>query len=370
MRKEVVAISSILVAALIAALVHAIVLGNLSQIFETVENTTNQTVSPKSTFIGPALSLVRTGSLGSGGKHIGFVQRGPGYAVALGGAFFLLGERMVAIFLVNLFSLLLTIFFLWRISARFLSGLWQYAPPFMLALFWEASAFVWLGSYELFTMAIATFAVFSFLKYHATQLDFSTREVISMYLSYAFGDLIGGVLYDGFPKDKEPRYWDAGVEKRIDETRDRGGSLIELDRVMYQDALNKIKEKPLKFFVTGFAGVFRLNSPMNYNTLELMRVLAGDNRSFPKGLRILLVLGVRLLWYGFLAVVSIAFIWHARDLKAWGLILGVILYYNIMYSLLTHAEVRYILTVMPFYFLLCAEGLYLISGGYRTHDKI
>ncbi|KKU86372.1 MAG: hypothetical protein UY14_C0002G0014 [Parcubacteria group bacterium GW2011_GWA1_47_9] len=169
MRKEVVAISSILVAALIAALVHAIVLGNLSQIFETVENTTNQTVSPKSTFIGPALSLVRTGSLGSGGKHIGFVQRGPGYAVALGGAFFLLGERMVAIFLVNLFSLLLTIFFLWRISARFLSGLWQYAPPFMLALFWEASAFVWLGSYELFTMAIATFAVFSFLKYHETR---------------------------------------------------------------------------------------------------------------------------------------------------------------------------------------------------------
>src|SRR3989338_6308503 len=123
----------------------------------------------KSTFIGPALSLVRTGSLGSVGKHIGFVQRGPGYAVALGGAFFLLGERMVAIFLVNLFSLLLTIFFLWRISARFLSGLWQYAPPFMLALFWEASAFVWLGSYELFTMAIATFAVFSFLKYHETR---------------------------------------------------------------------------------------------------------------------------------------------------------------------------------------------------------
>ena len=84
--------------------------------------------------------------------------------------------------------------------------------------------------------------------------------------------------------------------------------------------------------------------------------LTGTYTDIPYALRILLVLALRVGWYLLVAVAFLG-LWQlckvarapVRSVVWWGA--AFVLYTNIMYSFFAHAEVRYAIPIIPWYFL-------------------
>ena len=222
----------------------------------------------------------------------------------------------------------------------------------------------------------------------ASQADFTLPEIISMGLSFAVGDYIGEKLYSSFPREgglpAEPKTWDPAIEKRLRKARfygfdkekgfrwmvtDLDGTQmtrVEFDARMKQEAVAKIKEKPLKFFLVSFANLFRLNSPPNYGSQEIMHVFVGAHDNIPPVGKIGIILILRGIWYAFLALVILGIVRHSKEWQTWGLVVLIILYYNGMYAFFTHAEVRYVLTAIPFYLIFFTDSIRFFYEKYST----
>lgn len=455
-------IVGILFLAFFAAAVNGAFQGALHQPFETIGATTNETIFARGTFVGPALSLVRTGTFNYGGSaehdgFVGLVQRGPAYASVLALFFLLFGENVFPVLLVNGLSLASAIIFLWLISKRFLPGFWQFLPSLMLALFWEVSALVWVGNYEMFTLALATLFFFSFLRFKDTKnvwwlttaafalafwvlerppmfyfipfpffylvfwhwsssprrqlfahlflfaaiigtvvgvwlirnhqvldtwqlgspghailrrsshVDFSFPELISMALSFSVGDLIGSKLYAHYPPDRTPKTWDSRVEARwyqpgwiVTDLDGETITKIELDKKMVKEAYANVARQPIKFFLTGFINFFRLNAPMNYNGMEMMHFLAEGRDNIPEAVKIAINLGIRIPWHLFVIVTFFSAVTYLGAWAGLSVLALFVFYHNAMFIFLSHAEVRYLLAAMPFYFLFFVEGLRIL----------
>ena len=207
----------------------------------------------------------------------------------------------------------------------------------------------------------------------STQVDFSKPEIISLALSYAVGDFIGSRMYAGYPLDTKPKGWDPAVLDRWARPgwvlEDYDGEMLtrlELDRKMYKEAISKIRERPLKFTLLSFVNFLRLNSPMNHKGQEIIRLFMGEHEGIRVWQKTFIILGVRGIWIIFLLVTLFAAIKHLKDWRVWGVVFFIILYINGTYSFLTHAEARYLVSILPFYFLFFTEGLRLIFWRWRA----
>lgn len=214
----------------------------------------------------------------------------------------------------------------------------------------------------------------------ASQLDFTYQEIFSMMASFSMGNLIGSKIVPFYPSDGKPKTWDPAIDERLKKagwlipkkwivTDIDGEALtrVGLDQKMARESIAKIKQgDPVKFFLTGIAGLLRLNAPMNLGGQETMDLFFGsrDNLSLPVKIGIILL--IRGAWFAFLGVVFFGIISHLKDWRIWGPLALCIIYINGMYAFLTHAEVRYILMAMPLYFLFFTEGLRLIFSRYRS----
>jgi len=201
----------------------------------------------------------------------------------------------------------------------------------------------------------------------SSQVYFTKSEIISLALSFSVGDLIGSKLYDKYPLDKSPKAWDPSIEYRWPKqlnwiVRDLDGEVLtktEMDAKMYREAIRNIKAKPFAFLARGFLGLMRLNAPLNHRGQEITRLFVGTHSSIPMWVKIVFILFVRLVWLSVILLAVYAIARHLKDWKTWGLISLLFLYYNGANALLTHAEARYVLVIMPFYFILFTEGLRL-----------
>jgi hypothetical protein len=219
-----------------------------------------------------------------------------------------------------------------------------------------------------------------------SQVNFNFSEVVSMWLSFAMGDYVGSKLYDNFPSENslpaEPKTWDPAIEARLNISRfygfDGGYSWMvtdidgtsmtrtDFDARLKEEAIQKIKERPIKFFLLGFVNLFRLNSPVNYGGQEIMHTFVGSHDNLSPLAKTAIIIFIRLLWYAFLALVIFGIIRHAKDWRMWGLVALIVIYYNVMYAFLTHAEVRYILTAIPFYLIFFTDSIRFLYETYST----
>lgn len=219
----------------------------------------------------------------------------------------------------------------------------------------------------------------------ASQLDFTYPEIFSMMASFSMGNLIGSNIIPFYPVNGKPKTWDPAIDERLRKSgwlipekwivTDIDGEALTrvgLDQKMAREAVAKIKRgDPFKFFLTGVANLFRLNAPVNYGGQETMDLFfkARDNLSLPVKIGIILL--IRGAWFAFLGIVLFGIFSHIKDWRVWGLSAFIVIYINGMYAFLTHAEVRYILMAMPFYFLFFTEGLRLLFSKFwfirKTH---
>jgi len=204
----------------------------------------------------------------------------------------------------------------------------------------------------------------------ASQVNFTRPEIISAALSFTVGDIIGEKLYSSFPRGRSPLYWDPIVEQKwylkylsdkeighhvylIDGER---VTRIEIDRRLYREAIQLIKTNPTKFFATSPLGFFRLDAPIAYNGQEFMRFMAG-RESIPLSFRIGIILAIRICWYIFMILALAGLMGRVRDRQFWGVLILFVFSVNVFYGVFTHAEARYLLTVIPFYAIAAAEAV-------------
>lgn len=197
----------------------------------------------------------------------------------------------------------------------------------------------------------------------ASQVDFSTPQIISAGLSFAVGDYIGKRVYAGYPADGKPISWDPAIDKRwYIKFLGKDVSRVARDKEFYPEAFAKIKQHPFKFVATSVLGIARLNGPINHRGQEIMRLFLDSHGDFSPFVKIAVIIVIRLAWLGALALAAIGILARRRQWRLWGLPFLLILYFNGMYAFFTHAEARYILPVMPFYFLFLTEGVRLLYG--------
>jgi hypothetical protein len=167
--------------------------------------------------------------------------------------------------------------------------------------------------------------------------------------------------------------WDRSVEDRFlyNEgwvVKDFDGEVlnkVELDHKMYQEGVEIIKKHPVLFVTTGLIRWMRLAGPTNHRSMEIMGLFMNAHNNLPDVAKIVIILTIRCVWLLFLVLVAIAMWVHRKEGFSWEIMAIIILYYNAMYSIFTQAEARYLLTVMPFYFIFFIEGLRLFSTRYK-----
>ena len=455
-------VGGIVLIALSAAIVQAFV-------WESWPRLANPLSDPDNFQTRRAVSLLTTGTFNF--REVGFVSlqglRGPAYPIVLAFAFLITRAATAwPVYILNALFFAGAIMFLWLFAKRFLSGLWQFLPPFMLAVFWEATSLVVVPSYEIFSLSVALGSLealfryrdtaqarwlavaacgiaiwtlerpvmlyalpFLFLimliwqakrlsvrslgvhlgivaallallvgswSYHnytaygtwqlgsagpillrrASQVDFSSRELISMALSFSVGDFIGSRIYAHYPADAEPKTWDPEIERRLERTgfyrsnwyvTDDDGSVltrVAFEQRLMREAKEKMRARPVIFFLTGFINMLRLNAPVNYGGQEMMHLFVDSHEQFAAAVKIAIIAAIRLAWLAFVLIALFALCTHWYDWWAWSVPAFLIMYYNGMHVFFTHAEVRYLLTAMPLYFLFFVEGLRLLTRKY------
>ncbi len=212
-----------------------------------------------------------------------------------------------------------------------------------------------MGTYQLGSGALT-------LMHRADDVNLSSARISAFIIASAFGDFIADKLYPGYATGAEPFTWEADQREKAywaqqlpDKTNE-----YELQQEQYKIAYSLIQQHPIKFFLTGFIYILRLNSPVNHRGVELIHTFVGTKVRIPDILKIVAMLFARLIWFLFLGLVLYGFRQVARNWFLFLPILFFILYVNSVYALVSHAEARYIVPILPFYFLLATIAFRLL----------
>jgi len=178
-------------------------------------------------------------------------------------------------------------------------------------------------------------------------------------ISSIVGDYIAGKFFPEYARDPEP------VTEKTVEREKKYQSLLTADRsnathieeLAYKEAFDLIRANPIKFLLTGLIYLPRLNMPVNLKGIEISHIFVDTYRAIPSILKIGMLLAVFITWFLFVAIVFYAFYKKIHLWKSWGVMLVLIFCFNALYILASHAEARYVLPVMPFYFLLFGDFL-------------
>ena len=185
---------------------------------------------------------------------------------------------------------------------------------------------------------------------------FSRDTTKGFFIASGLGDFIADKIVPGYASTEEPRNSARQIfNVRRPELRRSGLSEFKTDDIFFHEAFAIIREHPLRHVALSIPWLFRMNSPPNYTGTVLDRLFVGSHTRIPDALKIIIVLAIRLPWYVFVGIAwwTAARVlydgWRRASALVWMAVL--IFYTSAIYALLAHAEVRYALVIMPFYFL-------------------
>ena len=201
---------------------------------------------------------------------------------------------------------------------------------------------------------------------HSKTAEFRGEKLKGFILSQFLGDFITDKIIPGYAEAPEPLTAQREVSVRWREMRQAGAAELETDRMFWREAKEIVKKNPALFLSVAPWWFLRLNGPVHYNLATIDHVFVGTHEYIPDAVKTAILLIAYGVWFSF---VGVCLVYGAKELwkiirermfsnMAW--LISLTLYFNIMYSVFTHAEVRYILPVMPIYFLffgLCVQSI-------------
>lgn len=263
-----------------------------------------------------------------------------------------------------LFLLFLFLAFPQKVSSV-VHGVLSFVIAILMISAWSLYNYNLLGTYQLGSGALT-------LMHRADDVNLSGRRISAFLTASAFGDYIADKLYPGYAVGAEPftaeaderekKYWALQLPDKTNE--------YELQQEQYRIAYSLIGQHPIKFFLTSFIYVLRLNSPVNHRGVEMVHTFVGTKDHIPDSLKVTALVSIRFLWYVFLGAVFYAFWKVKKDWSSWGLILFLVVYFNGMYALASHAEARYIVPILPFYFLFAVVAFKRFLGFSSTANHV
>ncbi|MEK9166522.1 MAG: glycosyltransferase family 39 protein, partial [Patescibacteria group bacterium] len=190
----------------------------------------------------------------------------------------------------------------------------------------------------------------------ADDVNMSAERIGAFTLASAFGDYIADKFFPGYAAAPEPYTAFSSAREKNYYRRQLPSKKNELvlQQEQYAEARKLIAAHPVKFVFSSLIYVLRLNNPVNHRSVELIHTFVGTRGGIPEFVKIGFLVSAHLAWLIFVGTVIYMLFRSLKDWRNRGIILFLILYFNGMYALLTHAEARYILPVIPFYFLLLA----------------
>lgn len=185
---------------------------------------------------------------------------------------------------------------------------------------------------------------------------FPPKTAKGFFIAGAFGDFIADKIVPGYASTEEPRNSARQIfNLRRPELRRSGLSEFTTDDIFFHEAFAIIREHPIRHVAVSVPWLLRMNSPPNFTGTVLDHLFVGTHTALPNALKIMMILAIRLPWYAFVGLAWWAAArviyngWRRASALVWMAVL--IFYTNAIYALLAHAEVRYALVIMPFYFL-------------------
>ncbi len=190
----------------------------------------------------------------------------------------------------------------------------------------------------------------------ADDVDMTSERTLAFAVASAFGDLVADKFFPGYAAAPEPYTALSSAREKNYYRRQLPSKENELalQQEQYAAARELIYAHPAKFLLTGFIYLLRLNSPVNHRGVELIHTFVGTRGSIPESAKVGFLIAAHGVWLVFAGIVIYASVRSLKNWKKISIMLFLILYVNGTYALLTHAEARYILPVLPFYFLLFA----------------
>lgn len=236
-----------------------------------------------------------------------------------------------------------------KMKILWLHGLAAFSIIVLFVGFWMIYNYRLAGTFQLATSD-------STLHKRADDVFMSQARFAAFFVASAWGDYIADRLFPGYARDPEPHTREAVARQKAHAVRFKKDKEYDLT---VRDNFNRmitgwIKERPVKFVLTSIPYFFRLNTPPDYRGVETTNMFVGTHFALSHFQKIAIIVAIRSIWYIFLGVVIYTGIRAIRRWRQFGIMLLLIVYMNGAYALVSHAEARFILPVMPFYFLLLA----------------
>lgn len=235
---------------------------------------------------------------------------------------------------------------------------------FVIAGWWALYNYRLLGTTQLASGGLT-------LMRRADDVTMSAQRLLAFTTASLFGDFVADKIFPGYANAPEPYTAVSGkreVEYYARQLPDKSNETL-LQKEQFAHANELISAHPIKFLITSIPYIVRLNIPVNQRGVEMVRTFVGTKDHIPDFLKIIIMVGTRLVWFSF---VGTAIYGAYRALRNnWRLSLTLVvlvLYFNGMYALVSHAETRYVVPVLPLYFVFCVYAVELLvrqraSGG-------
>jgi len=252
-----------------------------------------------------------------------------------------------------------------------------FKKTFLLVLIFLMPYLLVVGSWQLYIKSVSgSSSVTSrgglLLYYKSNKIEtIVDKNYLGHFIGHTFGYYFSEKIYPELDVGayRENQY----TQDRMEQLEKEGKNSIEINRILQEEAKEKILSQPHKYFLITVLNFLYLNSPVKphgsppINT-DILRMFAGGRHSeIPEFVKIIILLVFRGAWYIFLIVLvyGLVKLFKCHWQKAIWLFL-IILYFNLFYSAI-HGIARYALPIYPFYIVLFSIGLfYLLNKFFKT----
>jgi len=208
----------------------------------------------------------------------------------------------------------------------------------------------WMArNYLLFNKPSITLRGFSSMYTRAVKVNLSKDE-LKIYAIYCFSEYLAGKIYpQHYLVSNAGGYFYKPTLQKIKEYSDRGLSQEKADDMFKKDALELVRNHPIKFTAMGFFEIVKLNSfsqvlLLNQKSLEG----AVPNIYILPAIRgFLKLLGFFIVIVAFAGIISVHKLGHE-----WTVLFCVIMYFNAIHFFLDSVG-RYVVPIIPYYILFC-----------------
>lgn len=191
------------------------------------------------------------------------------------------------------------------------------------------------------------------------------ERVIATFIAAATGDIVADMFSPGYAEKPDHYPFMKIIFNQMRALDARGVPEAEKERILYREAMERVRNNPWKFLMSGITGVIRQNVPLNHRAQPITHLFAGKNfSSLSLAQKIGILAIIRLIGYGFLALALYGAFLNRRDWRRWGMVFFWMAFYNLFYAFLTHNEVRYMLPLWPLYLLCATAGFVAIKERY------